>query len=112
MYDEERPGSWSHFSHGIATAPLQRECGATSCWHRRHRRFSNDDTWDKIHARLLAEADAAGHIDWMVSADSSVNRAHQHPTNASKVTLPTGGSRAARSARASARMGRTGLTGG
>ncbi len=24
---------------------------------KRHRRFSSDGTWDKIHARLLAEAD-------------------------------------------------------
>jgi hypothetical protein len=29
---------------------------------------------------LLAHADAVGEIDWTVSADSTINRAHQHAT--------------------------------
>ena len=45
------------------------------------RRFSGDGTWDKILSTLLAHADAAGLIDWEVSIDSTVNRAHQHATN-------------------------------
>jgi transposase len=55
---------------------------------KRHRRFSSDGTWDRIHAALLAEADVVGDIDWAVAADSTINRAHQHAT-----TLPrdTGG---------------------
>lgn len=48
---------------------------------KRHRRFSADGTWDRIHARLLAEADAAGELDWDVSVDSTINRTHQHATN-------------------------------
>ena len=55
---------------------------------KRHRRFSADGTWDRIHARLLAEADAAGEIDWTVSVDSTINRAHQHGTNLSRVERP------------------------
>src|SRR5215218_2638828 len=47
-------------------------------------------TWHKIHGRLLAEAQAAADIDWMVSVDSTINRAHQHATNASRVEEPTG----------------------
>ena len=43
---------------------------------KRHRRFSADGTWDRIHARLVAEADAAGEVDWQVSVDSTINRAH------------------------------------
>jgi len=55
---------------------------------KRHRRFSEDGTWDRLQARLLAEADAAGELAWDVSVDSTINRAHQHGT-----TLPrdTGG---------------------
>jgi transposase len=55
---------------------------------KRHRRFSSDGTWDRIHAALLAEAEVVGDIDWAVAADSTINRAHQHAT-----TLPrdTGG---------------------
>jgi hypothetical protein len=36
---------------------------------KRHRRSSGDGTWDKIHAALLSEADAAGLIEWEVSVD-------------------------------------------
>lgn len=38
-------------------------------------------------------ADAAGDIEWMVSVDCTINRAHQHTTNASPVEQPTGDSR-------------------
>jgi len=36
---------------------------------------------DPIHAALLAEAAAIGVIDWSVSVDSTINRAHQHGTS-------------------------------
>ena len=54
----------------------------------RHRGWSEDGTWDKIHTTLMAEADAAGLVDWSVNVDSTINRAHQHGTN-----LPRGGTR-------------------
>lgn len=47
----------------------------------RHRRWAGDGTWDRVLAVLLARADAAGQIDWVVSVDSTINRAHQHATN-------------------------------
>ena len=53
---------------------------------KRHRRYSADGTWDRIHAQLLAEADAAGQIEWAVSVDSTINRAHQHAANLPRLT--------------------------
>ena len=53
-----------------------------------HRRMSGDGTWDRVLARLLAAADEAGVIDWAVSVDSTIARAHQHATN---ITRDTGG---------------------
>jgi putative transposase len=53
---------------------------------KRHRRFSGDGTWDKILTALLSQADAAGVIEWEVSVDSTVNRAHQHGTNLARTT--------------------------
>ena len=53
-----------------------------------HRRMAGDGTWDTVLQRLLAAADAAGLIDWSVSVDSTIVRAHQHATN---ITRPTGG---------------------
>lgn len=44
-------------------------------------RFDGDGTWDRIHAGILADADAAGKIDWAVGVGSTVNRVHQHVTN-------------------------------
>ena len=39
-----------------------------------------------MHARLLAEADAVGDLDWTVSIDSTINRAHQHATTLTRDT--------------------------
>jgi transposase len=57
---------------------------------KRHKRLSSDGTWDRIHPRLVAEADAAGDVDWTLSVDSAVNRAHQHATNMRRVERPAG----------------------
>lgn len=76
------------FRCGIAWRDLPECFGPWQTVWKRHRRFCVDGTWDKILTALLAEADAAGRIDWAVAVDSTINRAHQHAT-----TLPrdTGG---------------------
>lgn len=53
---------------------------------KRHARFSRDGTWDAMLSRLLAEADAAGRLDWAVSADSTSARVHQHGATARRHT--------------------------
>jgi transposase len=63
---------------------------------KRHARFSRDGTWDRIHAQLLAQADAAAQIDWQLSIDSTISRVHQHGATLAReavVPLPshTGG---------------------
>lgn len=68
------------FRTGIAWRDLPVWFGPWQTAWKRHKRFSVDGTWDKIHARLVAEADAAGEVDWAVSVDSTINRAHQHAT--------------------------------
>lgn len=50
-----------------------------------HRRLATDHTWDAIQDALTAEADAAGLIDWSVSVDSTIARAHQHATNVTRL---------------------------
>ncbi|MEX8033200.1 IS5 family transposase [Microbacterium sp. 20-116] len=51
-----------------------------------HRRMAGDGTWDRVHAALLARADATGKLDWSVSVDSPIARAHRHATNITRVT--------------------------
>jgi transposase len=75
---------------GTAWRDLPEGFGPWQTVWKRHKRFSVDGTWDRIHARLVAEADAAGEVDWTVSVDSTVNRAHQHATNMSRTERPVG----------------------
>jgi transposase len=78
------------FRTGIAWRDLPEVFGPWQTLLKRHKRFSADATWDKIHARLVAEADAVGEVDWTVSVDSTINRAHQHATTLSRVEEPAG----------------------
>ena len=74
------------FRTGIAWRDLPSDFGPWQTAWKRHRRFSGDGTWDRIHTTLLAHADQAGKIDWSVSVDSTINRAHQHGTNLARDT--------------------------
>jgi transposase len=75
---------------GIAWRDLPEAFGPWQTAWKRHKRFSTDGTWDRIHARLVAEADAAGELDWIISVDSTVNRAHQHATTLTRVEALAG----------------------
>lgn len=66
---------------GLAWRDLPSSFGPWQTVWKRHRRFSEDGTWDRIHQALLARADDAGQVEWTVSVDSTINRAHQHATN-------------------------------
>ena len=59
---------------------------------KRHRRYAADGTWDRVLAELLAQADAAGKIDWSTSVDATISGAHQHATNTTRPDQDTGGS--------------------
>ena len=48
--------------------------------------MTEEGTWDAVLARLTAAADAEGLIDWLVSVDSTIARAHQHATNTTRLT--------------------------
>ncbi|WP_407648558.1 IS5 family transposase [Gulosibacter molinativorax] len=58
---------------------------------KRHRRYASDGTWDRVLQALLAQADAAGLIDWDVSVDATIARAHQHATNTTRAPTRTQG---------------------
>ena len=58
---------------------------------KRHARYARDGTWDRILHVILADADAAGKIDWNVSVDATICRAHQHSTNTTRPEQDTGG---------------------
>ncbi len=67
---------------GVPWRDLPVEFGPWQTVWKRHARFSRDGTWDAVLTRLLAEADATGELDWAVSVDSTIVRAHQHGATA------------------------------
>lgn len=75
---------------GVPWRDLPADFGPWQTVWKRHKRFSHDGTWDRVHAMLLAEADAAGMLDWTVSVDSTITRAHQHATAFARIQEPAG----------------------
>lgn len=75
---------------GVPWRDLPESFGPWQTAWKRHRRFSMDGTWDRVHAALLAAADAEGVLDWTVSVDSTINRAHQHATSFARIEAPAG----------------------
>ncbi|MEU5314935.1 IS5 family transposase [Streptomyces sp. NPDC021562] len=76
---------------GIPWRDLPREAfGPWQTVWKRHRRWAADGTWDTVLTQLTAQADSTGGIDWTVSMDSTINRAHQHATNTARPEKDTG----------------------
>ncbi|MFI0929918.1 IS5 family transposase [Streptomyces sp. NPDC021012] len=61
---------------------LPERFGPRKTVYERHRLWSADGTWERLLQRVQAAADAAGGIDWDVSVDSTIVRAHQHAVGA------------------------------
>ncbi len=67
---------------------LPDELGSFKTAHKRLIRWAVDGTWERILAAVLAAADADDNLDWTVSVDSTVVRAHQHAAGARKKGRP------------------------
>jgi transposase len=48
----------------------------------RHNLWSENGTYELIFRHVLGEADIDGELDWLVSVDSTIVRAHQHAAGA------------------------------
>ncbi|WP_326946580.1 hypothetical protein OG439_45830 [Amycolatopsis sp. NBC_01307] len=53
--------------------------------------WTKDGTWDRILDHVIVKDDAVGDLEWVVSVDSSVVRAHQHSAGARKAASPGSG---------------------
>jgi len=84
--DRAREGIIYRYRCGIAWRDLPSGFGPWQTVWTWHRRLAGDGTWDVVLERLTAVADADGLIDWSVSVDSTIARAHQHATNITRVT--------------------------
>jgi len=45
-------------------------------------RWQRDGTWDRLLTHAQTKSDAIGDIEWEVSVDSTIARAHQHAAGA------------------------------
>jgi transposase len=73
------------YGTGVAWRDLPERFGPWQTVWKRHHRFATDGTWDMLLRVIRSEADAAGRVDWSVSVDSSIVRAHQHSATAKRV---------------------------
>lgn len=48
----------------------------------RFNRWRRDGTWDRLLAHAQTKSDAVGEVEWEVSVDDTVIRAHQHAAGA------------------------------
>ncbi|WP_437104838.1 IS5 family transposase [Streptomyces sp. enrichment culture] len=72
------------FRTGTAWRDVPERYGPWHTLHTRFRRWALDGTFERMLRAAQARADAAGNIDWLVSVDSTVVRAHQHAAGAPK----------------------------
>lgn len=83
---------------GVQWRDLPERFGPWKTVYERHRLWSADGTWERLLRQVQAEADAAGEIDWDVSVDSTIVRAHQHAAGARIAAPPVPGSKGAQPA--------------
>ncbi|MFI1840158.1 IS5 family transposase [Streptomyces olivaceoviridis] len=67
---------------GVQWRDLPERFGPWKTVYERHRLWSADGTWERLLRQVQAEADAAGEVDWDISVDSTIVRAHQHAAGA------------------------------
>src|SRR3954447_6936285 len=64
---------------------LPAEFGPWQTIWKRLNRWSGDGTLDQLLTAAHGDAEIAGELEWMVSADSTIARAHQHAAGAPKI---------------------------
>jgi transposase len=70
------------FRTGTPWRDVPERFGSWNTLHKRHSRWADDGTYARLHRHLLGEADSDGELDWLVSVDSTIVRAHQHAAGA------------------------------
>jgi transposase len=74
--------------HSVAAADrgawrdIPERYGPWSTCHERFVRWRRDGTWDRLLAHVQTKSDAVGELEWMISVDATINRAHQHAAGA------------------------------
>ncbi|MGW6973729.1 transposase [Streptomyces sp. NPDC054952] len=70
------------FQTGSQWVHLPADYGSWKGVYPRLRNWAIDGTWERVFTALLAQADAEGDLDWVVSVDFTIVRAHQNAAGA------------------------------
>ncbi|MGW2787958.1 IS5 family transposase [Streptomyces populi] len=86
---------------GVQWRDLPERFGPWKTVYERHRLWSADGTWERLLQHVQAAANVSGEIDWDVSVDSTIVRAHQHAAGARTVPPSAPASKGGRAGRTS-----------
>lgn len=75
-------GSLQRLRTGVHWRDLPERFGPWKTVYERHRLWSAAGTWELLLQQVQAEADTTGDIDWDISVDSTIVRAHHHAAGA------------------------------
>ncbi|MEU5330437.1 IS5 family transposase [Streptomyces parvus] len=78
------------FQTGTQWVHLPEKYGNWRGVYNRLRMWAVDGTWERVFTTLIAQADADEDLNWAVSVDSTIVRAHQHAAGARKKGAPVG----------------------
>ena len=67
---------------GAPWRDLPERYGSWQTCYDRFVRWRRDGTWDRLLARAQTKSDTVGEVEWEVSVDSTIARAHQHAAGA------------------------------
>ena len=73
---------------GAPWRDLPERYGPWKTAHERLRLWTKTGLWQKILDEAIVKDDAVGEVEWVISVDSSVVRAHQHSAGARKKGVP------------------------
>lgn len=69
---------------GAPWRDLPERYGPWQTVYERFARWERDGTWARLLEHVQVRDDAVGAVEWTVSIDSTINRAHQHAAGAHK----------------------------
>ena len=69
---------------GAPWRDLPESYGPWKTAHERLRKWTMDGTWERLLAHVIAQVDASGDVEWTISVDFTVVRAHQHAAGGRK----------------------------
>ncbi|MFD5897109.1 IS5 family transposase [Streptomyces sp. NPDC060366] len=78
------------FQTGTQWVHLPEKYGNWRGVYNRLRMWAIDGTWERVFTALMAQADADEDLNWAVSVDSTIVRAHQHSAGARGKGAPAG----------------------